>query len=238
MYALQVWVVGDLQDGKLKWQADADSQLTKVRPMSAAESASTGTFRRDPVAGWRAVLGLQPGLLLPGCVVSAASYIVLAKDACQQGAHSELQGLAALLVKGLSDSTPEEVNAHLVVISTAVLLNARSHAADTNICSVLQPPLVQGSMQLRKPLCHAQVVGVDPGGIIEALGLKQKLTPSRTNGFLNIFRLMQAKSARLGGLVRPTLERNKTLLGDPFAEPFAEILVPDSPIAVSLCCCE
>jgi hypothetical protein len=26
----QVWVVGELQDGKLKWRADSDSQLTKV----------------------------------------------------------------------------------------------------------------------------------------------------------------------------------------------------------------
>lgn len=26
----QVWVVGELQDGKLQWRADADSQLTKV----------------------------------------------------------------------------------------------------------------------------------------------------------------------------------------------------------------
>lgn len=85
----QVWVVGDLADGKLKWRADSDSQLTK--------------------------------------------------------------GLAALLVQGLGDCSPEEV------------------------------------------------IGVDPGGIIEALGLKQKLTPSRTNGFLNMFRLMQQKAAQLSG---------------------------------------
>lgn len=85
----QVWVVGELQDGKLKWRADSDSQLTK--------------------------------------------------------------GLAALLVQGLGDASPEEV------------------------------------------------LAVDPGGIIDALGLKQKLTPSRNNGFLNMFRLMQQKAAQLSG---------------------------------------
>lgn len=60
-----------------------------------------------------------------------------------------MQGLAALLVKGLSGCSP------------------------------------------------AEVLSVDPAGIIESLGLKQKLTPSRNNGFLNMFRLMQHKAAQL-----------------------------------------
>ena len=64
-----------------------------------------------------------------------------------------MQGLAALLVQGLSDCVP------------------------------------------------ADVLGVDPGAIIDALGLKQKLTPSRNNGFLNMFRLMQQKAAQLSGQV-------------------------------------
>ena len=54
------------------------------------------------------------------------------------------QGLAALLVQGLSGCTPEEI------------------------------------------------VGVQPT-FIELLGLQQSLTPSRNNGFLNMFKLMQAR---------------------------------------------
>jgi BolA-like protein 1 len=56
-----------------------------------------------------------------------------------------LQGLAALLVKGLSGCSPMEI------------------------------------------------VNVEPD-FIEALGLKQTLTPSRNNGFLNMFRLMQKRA--------------------------------------------
>lgn len=42
----------------------------------------------------------------------------------------------------------------------------------------------------------AEVAALDPG-FIESLGLKQALTPSRNNGFLNMFRLMQRKAAQL-----------------------------------------
>ncbi len=56
------------------------------------------------------------------------------------------QGLAALLVKGLSGCAPEEI------------------------------------------------VGVEASSVIEALGLSASLTPSRNNGFLNMFRLMQKKA--------------------------------------------
>ncbi|KAL4448201.1 hypothetical protein ABPG75_005420 [Micractinium tetrahymenae] len=79
----QVWVTAELQDGKIWWKADSDSQLTK--------------------------------------------------------------GLAALLVQGLSGLAP------------------------------------------------AEIVRV-PADFIAQLGLQQSLTPSRNNGFLNMFKLMQKKA--------------------------------------------
>ncbi|KXZ42224.1 hypothetical protein GPECTOR_179g247 [Gonium pectorale] len=42
----------------------------------------------------------------------------------------------------------------------------------------------------------AEILTVEPG-FIEMLGLKQSLTPSRNNGFLNMFRLMQRKTLEL-----------------------------------------
>lgn len=42
----------------------------------------------------------------------------------------------------------------------------------------------------------AEILSVEPG-FIEMLGLKQSLTPSRNNGFLNMFRLMQRKTLEL-----------------------------------------
>ena len=59
-----------------------------------------------------------------------------------------IQGLAALLVQGLSDCEPEEI------------------------------------------------IKIEPS-FIELLGLKQSLTPSRNNGFLNMLLLMQKKSLQL-----------------------------------------
>eukprot|EP00892_Ulva_mutabilis_P007323 jgi/Ulvmu1/4963/UM207_0007.1 len=98
----QVWVIPEVQEGKMYWKADSDAQLTK--------------------------------------------------------------GLAALLVQGLSGCTPQE------------------------IC------------------------GVEPN-FIELLGLKQSLTPSRNNGFLNMFRLMQRQALlamQNDGQIVPTLPGGDT----------------------------
>ena len=67
-----------------------------------------------------------------------------------------LQGLAALLVQGLSGCSPEEV------------------------------------------------AGLDPGWIA-GMGLQQSLTPSRNNGFFNMYALMRQKAAALcgGGAAAP-----------------------------------
>ncbi len=43
------------------------------------------------------------------------------------------------------------------------------------------------------------VAMLDPAAVIDGLGCKQKLTPSRNNGFVNMFRLMQRKAAQLDG---------------------------------------
>ena len=82
----QVYVVGQLQEGKLHWQGDSDAAITK--------------------------------------------------------------GLLALLIEGLEGLTPE------------------------------------------------QVCAIDPG-FIAATGLQASLTPSRANGFLSIFRTMQAQALQL-----------------------------------------
>jgi cysteine desulfuration protein SufE len=83
----QVYVVGELKDGRLHWQGDSDAQITK--------------------------------------------------------------GLLALLIEGMEGLTP------------------------------------------------AEAAAIDPGFIAET-GLQASLTPSRANGFLNIFRMMQAQARSLG----------------------------------------
>jgi len=85
----QVYVVGQLADGRLHWQGDSDAQITK--------------------------------------------------------------GLLALLMEGMENLTPEQVTA------------------------------------------------IDPS-FLAATGLQASLTPSRANGFLNIFRMMQAQARDLAAL--------------------------------------
>lgn len=87
-----------------------------------------------------------------GCVSQVWVFPSVQEDGkVQWMADSDSQltkGLAALLVQGLSGSTPEEI------------------------------------------------ISIQPEFITE-LGLQQSLTPSRNNGFLNMFKLMQAKSLEL-----------------------------------------
>ena len=45
--------------------------------------------------------------------------------------------------------------------------------------------------------CKPQQIVQIPPNFIEKLGLQQSLTPSRNNGFLNMFRMMQRKSLEL-----------------------------------------
>ena len=87
-----------------------------------------------------------------GCVSQVWVIVNLDEDGklkLEADSDSQLtKGLAALLCKGLTGATPDEV-------------------------VTLEPTF------------------------IEQLGLKQSLTPSRSNGFLNMFRLIQKKAANL-----------------------------------------
>eukprot|EP00891_Asterochloris_glomerata_P001369 jgi/Astpho2/1369/e_gw1.00025.102.1_t len=65
-------------------------------------------------------------------------------------------------------------------------------AADSDSVLGLAALLVQGLSG-----CEPQQIVQIPPNFIEKLGLQQSLTPSRNNGFLNMFRMMQRKSLEL-----------------------------------------
>lgn len=70
--------------------------------------------------------------------------------------------------------------------------------SDAQLTKGLAALLVQGLSG-----CSPQeVCGIEPN-FIEMLGLKQSLTPSRNNGFLNMFRLMQVRSLHREGASWP-----------------------------------
>jgi cysteine desulfuration protein SufE len=64
--------------------------------------------------------------------------------------------------------------------------------SDAQITKGLLALLIQGL----EGLTPAQVAAMDPG-FLAATGLQASLTPSRANGFLNIFRAMQAQAQQL-----------------------------------------
>lgn len=122
-----------VRDGKIYWLADSDSALTKVLGSPLLKEGLTALLCRfNPVA--ETGVG-QQGSLLP----EATTYMI---------PFMSVQGLAALLVQGLSGCKPEQV-AHLTP------------------------------------------------DWITTIGLQQSLTPSRNNGFLNMFGLMRHKAAQL-----------------------------------------
>lgn len=65
--------------------------------------------------------------------------------------------------------------------------------SDAQITKGLLALLIEGM----EGLTPAQVEAIDPG-FLAATGLQASLTPSRANGFLNIFRTMQAQARQLG----------------------------------------
>ncbi|KAF0653730.1 SufE protein [Cyanobium sp. Copco_Reservoir_LC18] len=64
--------------------------------------------------------------------------------------------------------------------------------SDAQITKGLLALLIEGM----EGLTAEQVTAIDPS-FLAATGLQASLTPSRANGFLNIFRTMQAQAARL-----------------------------------------
>ena len=141
-----MWVVGDLrEDGKLQWKADSDSQLTKVRASVSVCVCGGGEGALSSEGRRRVLLFIASPMLTPHHPPHVSSPSSPAPHTPPRGWP---QGLAALLVQGLSGCTPEEV------------------------------------------------VRIQPD-FIELLGLQQSLTPSRNNGFLNMFKLMQKRALDL-----------------------------------------
>ena len=68
--------------------------------------------------------------------------------------------------------------------------------SDAQITKGLLALLIEGM----EGLTPAQVAAIDPG-FLAATGLQTSLTPSRANGFLNIFRTMQAQARQLSEAV-------------------------------------
>lgn len=68
--------------------------------------------------------------------------------------------------------------------------------SDAQITKGLLALLIEGM----EGLTPAQVAAIDPG-FLTATGLQTSLTPSRANGFLNIFRTMQAQARQLSEAV-------------------------------------
>ena len=59
--APQVWVTAQLEDGKLHWRADSDSQLTKVRACWQHPHCTIPLFWSSmPVIGWPMQLAWHP----------------------------------------------------------------------------------------------------------------------------------------------------------------------------------
>ena len=146
---VQVWVHPRVEDSKIYWEADSDSALTKV--CASFHSRQTKFHLHDLHAMW-------PNTSFPAFSGKGNAALRFRKsnepalNYCNKqysvSCTVSVQGLAALLVQGLSDSAADDI--------------------------VAIPP-----------------------DFIDRLGLQQSLTPSRNNGFLNMFRLMQRKSLEL-----------------------------------------
>ena len=82
------------------------------------------------------------------------------------------------------------------VYVVAELANGKLHwqgDSDAQITKGLLALLIEGM----EGLSPEEVAAMDPS-FLQATGLQGSLTPSRANGFLNIFRMMQAQAAQLG----------------------------------------
>jgi cysteine desulfuration protein SufE len=83
------------------------------------------------------------------------------------------------------------------VYVVGTLENGRLHwqgDSDAAITKGLLALLIEGL----EGLTPAEALAIDPS-VLTRTGLQASLTPSRANGFLNIFRLMQAQAGNLAG---------------------------------------